>query len=229
MFAKMSRQERLRFLELRTEAERRAQRNRLQDYKPYPRQKEFHAAGAIHRERLLMAANQVGKTLAGSAETAYHLTGRYPLDWPGKQFYGPVRGWAASKTGEVTRDTVQRLLVGEPKDESQWGTGWIPGDQIVSWGRKHGVKDSIDNVVVQHVSGGKSTLGFKSYDQDRQQWQGETLHFVWFDEEPPPDIYSEGLTRTNAVMGIVFLTFTPLLGHSKVVQMFVDECGLGEN
>jgi hypothetical protein len=27
---------------------------------------KFHAAGAVHRERLLMAANQVGKTLAGA-------------------------------------------------------------------------------------------------------------------------------------------------------------------
>jgi phage terminase large subunit-like protein len=40
------------------------------------------------------------------------------------------------------------------------------------------------------------------------------------------DIYLEGLTRTNAVGGIVWLTFTPLLGMSEVVHLFDQECGL---
>jgi phage terminase large subunit-like protein len=69
---------------------------------------------------------------------------------------------------------------------------------------------------------GLSTLTFKSYDQGRTKWQGETLHFVWFDEEPPPDLYTEGLTRTNATDGIVWLTFTPLKGMSEVVMQFKD-------
>ena len=50
-------------------------------------------------------------------------------------------------------------------------------------------------MIVKHSSGGNSTLGFKSYDQGRTKWQGETLDFVWFDEEPPQ------LTRTNATGG----------------------------
>ena len=32
----------------------------------------------VHRERLFLAGNQLGKTLAGGAEWAMHLTGRYP-------------------------------------------------------------------------------------------------------------------------------------------------------
>jgi phage terminase large subunit-like protein len=58
-------------------------------------------------------------------------------------------------------------------------------------------------------------LAFKSYEKGRQKWQGETLHGVWFDEEPPLDIYTEGKTRTNATNGIVIVTFTPLLGMSR--------------
>jgi phage terminase large subunit-like protein len=51
---------------------------------------------------------------------------------------------------------------------------------------------------------------------------------VWFDEEPPLDIYTEGLTRTNNGQRGQFamLTFTPLLGMSDVVHMFIQECGL---
>lgn len=118
---------------------------------------------------------------------------------------------------------MQRILVGEPKDRTQWGTGLIPGDALIDTASRMGVADALDSVVVQHVSGGNSTLGFKSYDQGREKWQGETLDGVWFDEEPPADIYTEGLTRTNATGGIAFLTFTPLLGMSEVVRRFLME------
>jgi phage terminase large subunit-like protein len=184
---------------------------------------DFHEAGATHRERLLMAGNQLGKTYCGAAEAAYHLTGLYPDWWLGREFDRPVRAWAGSKTSEVTRDGVQRLLVGEPKDESQWGTGMIPGAQLVDWSRRQGIADALDSVIVKHVSGGNSSCGFKSYDQGRQKWQGETLDVVWFDEEPPMDIYMEGLTRTNATGGMSYLTFTPLLGMSDVVSMFLEQ------
>lgn len=207
------------------EAKRRKDRRRLTEYRPYAKQREFHAAGAVHRERLLMAGNQLGKTYCGAAEAAIHLTGQYPDWWQGRRFERAPRAWAGSKTGEVTRDGVQRLLVGEPKDESQWGTGMIPGDCLLDFGRRQGVADALDNVIVRHVSGDTATLGFKSYDQGRQKWQGETLDFLWNDEEPPLDIYMEGLTRTNATGGMVFTTFTPLLGMSDVVAMFLGTDG----
>jgi hypothetical protein len=52
------------------ETSRRLIENRLAYYKPYPKQIEFHAARARHRERLLMAGNQLGKTLAGGFEVS---------------------------------------------------------------------------------------------------------------------------------------------------------------
>jgi hypothetical protein len=55
---------------------------RLLFYVPYAKQLGFYKAGAEHRERLLMAANRVGKTPAGGMETAIHLTGRYPAGGP---------------------------------------------------------------------------------------------------------------------------------------------------
>jgi phage terminase large subunit-like protein len=91
---------------------------------------------------------------------------------------------------------------------------------------KLGVADEIDTLVIKWGGGGdvqtkESTLGFKSYDQGREKFQAETLELVWFDEEPPADIYTEGVTRTNATDGIVALTFTPLKGMSEVVKRFL--------
>ena len=47
------------------EQERRVNENRLAHYKPYPKQSEFHAAGATHRERLLMAGNPAREDACG--------------------------------------------------------------------------------------------------------------------------------------------------------------------
>lgn len=213
-------------MRLLAEKQRRLAETRLQRYRPYARQRAFHAAGVEHRERLFMAGNQLGKTYSGAAEAAIHLTGAYPDWWQGRRFDKPVRFWAGSETNEVTRDAAQRLLIGEPKDEAQWGTGLIPKAALLDWKRRQSVPDALDGVRVRHVSGGTSILGFKSYDMGRTKWQGETLDCVWFDEEPPSDIYFEGLTRTNATNGMVYLTFTPLKGMSDVVHQFIGECGL---
>ena len=199
-------------------------RQRLTEYAPYPKQLEFHAAGKEHRERLFMAGNQLGKSVAGAAEWGMHLTGRYPDWWPGRRFEKPVRFWAAGVTAESTRDNPQRLLIGPPAQASEWGTGYIPGlDFAGPPSRALGIRDLIDTVTVKHLSGGNSTLSFKSYEKGREKWQGETLDGVWFDEEPPLDIYTEGLTRTNATGGMVVVTFTPLLGMSEVVRLFLSE------
>jgi phage terminase large subunit-like protein len=175
-----------------------------------------------------MAGNQLGKTLAGGFEWAMHLTGRYPDWWRGRVFDRPVRLWAAGVTGESTRDNPQRVLVGPPQRKEAWGAGAIPADALVSWTAARGAPDALDSVVVRWGGGAdvqprESVLAFKSYEKGREKWQGETLDGVWFDEEPPLAIYSEGLTRTNATGGIVIVTFTPLLGMSEVVQRFLEE------
>lgn len=195
----------------------------LSRYRPYTKQKGFHAAGAAHRERLFMAGNQLGKTVAGAAEMAMHLTGKYPAWWNGRKFTKPIRALAGSETAELTRKGIQRLLVGPPEQEEAWGTGYIPKADIVSWDRRQGVPNTLDNVVVRHATGENSVVEFKSYDQGREKWQADTVDVVWFDEEPDEDVYTEGLTRTNATGGFVYMTFTPLLGMSNVVKRFMLE------
>jgi phage terminase large subunit-like protein len=199
----------------------RARRNRLDAYKPYAKQREFHAVGSEYRERLFMAGNQLGKTWAGAYELAMHLTGRYPDWWAGRRFSYPVRAMCGSESAELTRKGIQRLLIGPPELREEWGTGTIPHEALRDTSMKPGVPDAISSAVVRHVSGEDSVIQFLSYDQGRTKWQADTVDLVWFDEEPPLPIYSEGLTRTNATGGLVFVTFTPLLGMSEVVKRYL--------
>ena len=203
------------------ERARRQRTNLLRQYKPYAKQIEFHKAGASYRERLFMAGNQLGKTLAGAAEAAMHLTGNYPEWWPGRRFDRPIVALAGSESYELTRDGVQRLMVGPPLNEEDWGTGYIPKAAILDTTRRAGVSGTLDSVTVRHVSGGASTLLFKAYEQGRAKWQANTVDYVWFDEEPPEDVYLEGITRTNATGGSIAVTFTPLKGMSTVVARFI--------
>ncbi len=194
------------------------------DFKPYARQREFLAAGAKFSERLLIAGNQNGKTHVGAYEAACHMTGQYPEDWNGRRFDKPTRGWIAGETSLVVRDVQQKKLCGEPGVDAAFGTGMIPKDLFTDKpSLARGITDAYDTIQVRHVSGGISVARFKSYEQGRQKFQGETLDWLWFDEEPPLDIYSEGLTRTAATYGIVFMTFTPLQGPTEVVNRFLDE------
>lgn len=165
-------------------------------------------------------SHNCGKTYSGAAEMAYHLSGKYPTWWEGKRFDKPIAAWACGVSGVAVRDSIQALLIGEV---GKVGTGFIPQHLIAEMLPARGVADLMDTIIVNHVSGGKSRLKFKYYEQGREKFQAETLQVVWLDEECDEGIYTECLTRTNATGGIVWMTFTPLLGMSKVVRRFLSE------
>lgn len=214
------------FVEIAEEMERRKRTNRLRDYEPYQKQADFHAMGAVKRERMLSAGNQLGKTLSASAECAMHATGAYPDWWQGKRFNRATSGIAGSESGELTRRGVQRLLFGaDPKLEP--GTGMIPADSIISISWSRHVNDLIDTARIRWVgpggNSGTSTISLKSYDQGRGKWQADTVDWVWYDEEPPSDIYFEGLTRTNVSQGPIIVTCTLLRGMTDIASRFWRE------
>ena len=84
--------------------------NRLKYFKPYPWQKTFYKAGLKNKQRMLMAANRVGKTACQAAEVAYHLTGRYPDWWEGIRFDRPTKIWCLGVSGEQLRDVIVKEL-----------------------------------------------------------------------------------------------------------------------
>lgn len=196
----------------------------------YAKHLEFFQA-TTYRESCFMAANRVGKTFGGGGYAlSCHLTGLYPDWWPGPRFPHPISAWAAGDTYETTRDIVQLTLLGEisyersnngAKRKGVDGCGVIPGWLLGRNSWRSGVQDLVDTIQVKHVTGGNSKLGLKSYDQGRRAFQGTGRHVIWFDEEPPMDVYNEALMRTATLHGIVMLTFTPLMGLSEVVLSFM--------
>lgn len=229
----LSSSEKLRYLELLKEQDRRRRLNQIATLFPdegplrrelYKRHMEFFNAGAEHRERLFLAGNRVGKTIAGGYETTLHLTGRYPHWWEGRRFDEPVKWLAAGDTLDTTKDIILSKMMGD--DENQWGTGLIPGNAIAGFDRWEGKKGMLRRILVKHISGGTSQLMLRSYDQGRRIFQGFELHGAWLDEEVPSEVYEEALTRTMTTDGVILLTFTPLQGITPLVQSWLEGAGL---
>lgn len=231
----MDRKEKEELLGLLEEKQRRAKYRKLFSYYPdlgdlrrelYPKQLAFFEAGKSYRQRLMLAANRVGKTEGtGGFEFALHLTGLYPAWWTGRRYDRPIKGRASGDTAKTVRDIVQEKLMGPAND---LGSGLIPQDLIESTTAKSGVPGAFDTVTIRHSSGGLSRLRFQSYDQKRIAYQGTEEDIDWLDEEPPLDIYTECLMRTMTNDGMLMLTFTPLLGMSEVVMAFLPGGKLAE-
>lgn len=196
----------------------------------YAKHMEFYAAGALHRQRLFLGANRIGKSKGGGFEDVLHLTGLYDEIapwWTGKRFSGPVKMWVCGTTDEKIKETVQEELLGPP---NAWGTGLIPGDRILRIERAASpIKDLVDMVRVKHKSGGASILAFKSYKQGRAGFEGTYQHVIHGDEEMPLDVHTECLLRTTDTSGtgmgngLMLLTFTPLNGLSDTVMEYLPD------
>lgn len=230
----MNLNEKLEYLRILEELERRNRYRLIDSYYPdkgplrrelYKKHFEFFTAGNDFDERLILAGNRIGKTEGiGGYELTCHLTGIYPKWWPGRKFNRPIEAWACGKTGQTVRDIIQKKLLGPSNDI---GSGLLKPDFILDKTPRRGVPEAIDTVKVKHISGGVSELGFKSYDQKRQSFEGTKKDIIWLDEESPLDVYTECLLRTtdttglNLGNGMILFTFTPLLGLSEVVLQFL--------
>ena len=211
------------------ERHERARFNRIKAYDPYPYQLKFHKGGSEANQRLLMAANRIGKSYCGSMELSYHLTGIYPDWWEGREYDHPIVAWAGGVSNETTRDIVQFELLGSPDDPEAFGSGTIPKNHIIKTERKPGVPNAKSVALIKHVSGGNSSLFFKAYEMGVEKWQGRSVDCIWLDEEPSREIYSQAVTRTLDRQGMVYMTFTPEAGMTETVASFMNNLQPGQS
>ena len=110
-------------VEIAREIRTRERFSKLDFYDPYPYQLNFHKTGSDANQRLLMAANRIGKSYCGAAEMAFHVTGLYPEWWRGRRYRQPIIAWAGGVSNETTRDIVQYELLGSPDYPDAFGSG----------------------------------------------------------------------------------------------------------
>ncbi len=162
------------------------------------------------KNRWVFGGNRSGKTECGAVESVYMARGIHPY----RQNKNNVFGWVVSLSQQVQRDVAQSKVL------SYINPSWIEDVTMLS-GKKESLKYGvIDQIRLKNVFGGTSVIGFKSCDQGREKFQGSSLDFVWFDEEPPEDIYDECRMRVLDKKGDIFGTMTPLKGltfiHDKI-------------
>lgn len=193
----------------------------------YAKHLEFFAEGNKRRERAAMAGNRVGKSEGiGAYEVTLHLTGLYPDWWPGKRFNKPVNILCGGDTATTTRDIIVAKLIGPAEAR---GTGMVPKETLGRIAPAAGIPGGVDYAKVKHITGGWSTVQFRSYDQGREAWQGTERDVIWEDEEPPQAVHTEAVMRTMTTKGIVICTFTPLNGLTDVALGFMDSADRPES
>lgn len=196
---------------------------KLAHFQPEPKQLEI--LNAVSRVIGALGGNRSGKSECGAAWACYHATGLYPDWWKGVRFTGPTDGWCAGITNETTRDIIQHKLLGNIR--TSFGTGFLPKDLIVGEPiTKMGIKDAVETIYVQHVSGGISSIGLKSMEQGPSKFMGTERHWIWLDEEPDKDgyqIFSEAKMRTMTIPnGQILVTYTPLKGMSELCLYLLE-------
>ena len=190
------------------ELEKRKKDDKLGSYnkggKKHKKQLAFHKCKK--RNRWVFGGNRSGKTECGAVECLWMLRGIHPY----RKNRANVFGWAVSLSQQVQRDVAQaKILHYLPKS-------WIAEITMLSGRKDSPAGGVIDQIKIKNVFGGISTLGFKSCDQGREKFQGSSLDFVWFDEEPPRDVYEECLMRVMDKRGDIFGTMTPLKGRTFI-------------
>lgn len=172
--------------------------------KKHRKQMLFHRCRK--KNRWVFGGNRSGKTECGAVETVWLARGVHPY----RKNKPDVFGWVVSLSAQVQRDVAQAKIL------HYLDPGWIADITMISGRKDAPAMGVIDQIYVRNAFGGISVIGFKSCDQGREKFQGSSLDFVWFDEEPPKDIYDECRMRLMDRRGELFGTMTPLKGLTFV-------------
>jgi phage terminase large subunit-like protein len=169
--------------------------------------------------RALFWGNRVGKTEWGAQETARYSEGKHPY----RLILPPIEIWCACPSFDQQKETTQKKLA-----------RYIP---------KHRIKDITyvkKNTWGELILDTGTQINFKSYEQGAEKFQGTGKRLIWFDEEPPRDIWEECFVRSEAGIPLdIILTMTAVKGMTWVYDdiyldtdnpdLFVSTAGWDDN
>lgn len=170
----------------------------------HKKQLEFHKSNK--RNRWVFGGNRTGKTECGAVETIWLSLGIHPF----KINKEKTDCWVVSLSNRVQKEVAQaKILKYLPKNSIV--------DIIMTDGKKSLVENgTIECILVRNLFNNISRIWFKSCESGREKFQGASLDFIWFDEEPPEDIYNECKMRVLDKNGEIFGTMTPLKGFTYI-------------
>jgi len=173
-------------------------------YIPHPGQEPFHECDSV--ERWVFGGNRSGKTESGAAEFIMIIRGSQR--YRSRKIVRKGTAWAVSESSEIQREVIQPKIL-----------KWLPkGDIQKTQFIQRGI---IDFILLK--SGWR--IVFKNYEQGVDKFGGKDVDIVWFDEEPPQDIYKECLMRTIDRGGLIVGTMTPVNGMTWIYQDIWEKNG----
>lgn len=213
----LSRQDKIELLNMQAEMERRVADDPLKYAKQHFKQKE--ATAAEQAIRALFWGNRVGKTEWGAQEVSRYVTNKHPY----RHIGSPIEIWCACPSFDAQEETTQKKLLTYIPEKDIDHVDYLRGRIIRKMRLKNG------NIIT-----------FKSYDQGREKFQGSGKRLIWFDEEPPHDIWEECFVRVEAGQQLdVLLTMTAIKGMTWVYDeiylgtgnedLFISEAGWDDN
>lgn len=178
----------------------------IRKYKPHTKQLKFHSS--IKKRKLYLGGNRSGKTVGGVVEGIWRAVGRHPYR-PELNKLVPTRGRVV---GVDLTHGIDQIIIPIYK---QW---------CVSTDLRGGSWESAydKSARVLNFANG-STIEFLSYDQDTDKHAGTSRHWIHFDEEPPKNIYGEGLARLVDTNGDFWVTMTPVEGMTWVYDDLYEQ------
>lgn len=218
----LDRSQKIELLKLSAELERRKKESPLKYsncYIPIRHEKQIEAHENQKAVRVLFWGNRVGKTEWGAQETAKYLLNEHEFRDIGQK----IEVWCACPSFDVQEETTQKKLLSYLPESQIEHTTYLRGKIIKSLILKNGNK-----------------VSFKSYEQGREKFQGAGKRLIWFDEEPPHDIYEESFVRQEAGVQLdIIMTMTPINGMTWVYDdlymatdnkdLFISEAGWEDN
>lgn len=213
-------QQRLRKLELADLLEEKIKRQKQNPLK-YARQheKQKEASQSLKAIRALFWGNRVGKSQWGAQEVVKYALGEHEY----REIVPPVHIWCACPSYDAQRETTQLKIESYLPDDSIADITYVKKN---TWGE------------IRLKNG--SIIAFKSYEQGREKFQGVGKRLIWFDEEPPLDIWEECFVRQEAGVQLdIILTMTAVKGMTWIYDriyldtsnpdLFISEAGWDDN
>lgn len=182
--------------------------------KDYPEQIRFHCSSA--RGRFISGGNRGGKTTAECVEAIWWATDTHPyLTRPEEWGTGPLQ--LRFIVVDIAKG-VEQIILPELKR-------WIPASYLIdeNWDKSWDSK----NLILTFKN--KSTIDFVTWGMEMQKLGGVARHIVFFDEEPPQNIFNESMMRLIDYAGMWVIAATPSRGMGWTFDLLWEPAQDPEN